>query len=119
MGTKKKDKLKIAKALSDLIYYVRSTHFQSFEYSKEKAAFYEMSSFGEKKAMNIAQEIGGQAKEFNEYNCRQVSRIYPAGHRINSANYDPQPLWNCGCQMVALNYQVSDFLCVYLNVVIL
>jgi hypothetical protein len=34
-------------------------------------------------------------------------RIYPRGSRVNSSNYDPVPLWLAGCQLVALNYQVS------------
>jgi phosphatidylinositol phospholipase C, gamma-1 len=42
---------------------------------------------------------------FNRYNIVQVSRIYPNGTRVDSSNYDPQPLWNCGCQFVALNFQ--------------
>lgn len=102
-------KMKIARSLSDLIYYVRSTPFVSFEESR-KQPFYNMSSFGEKKAMVLANppEQNGQAKDFATYNNRQISRVYPAGHRINSANYDPQPLWNCGCQLVALNYQSPD-----------
>lgn len=39
------------------------------------------------------------------YNKRQMSRIYPKGTRMDSSNYSPQPFWNVGCQMVALNYQ--------------
>lgn len=27
---------------------------------------------------------------------------------MDSSNYDPQPLWNAGCQVVALNYQTPD-----------
>lgn len=34
-----------------------------------------------------------------------MSRIYPKGTRMDSSNYNPQPFWNVGCQMVALNYQ--------------
>lgn len=34
-----------------------------------------------------------------------MSRIYPKGTRVDSSNYNPQPFWNVGCQMVALNYQ--------------
>ena len=33
------------------------------------------------------------------YNKRQLSRIYPAGSRVNSSNYDPVNMWNCGCQI--------------------
>ncbi|PFX28836.1 1-phosphatidylinositol 4,5-bisphosphate phosphodiesterase beta-1 [Stylophora pistillata] len=42
------------------------------------------------------------------YNKRQLSRIYPSGTRVGSANYMPQIFWNAGCQLVALNYQTLD-----------
>jgi hypothetical protein len=35
-------------------------------------------------------------------------RTTQAGKRVNSSNYDPQSLWNVGCQLVALNYQTGD-----------
>lgn len=28
-----------------------------------------------------------------------MSRIYPAGSRTDSSNYNPVPLWNAGCQI--------------------
>ena len=31
----------------------------------------------------------------------------PAGTRFDSSNYDPMPMWNAGCQMVALNIQTK------------
>ncbi len=43
-----------------------------------------------------------------EYNRTQNSRIYPNGIRVDSSNYNPQSMWNCGAQMVALNFQTSD-----------
>ena len=27
---------------------------------------------------------------------------------MDSSNYDPQPMWNAGSQMVALNFQTGD-----------
>ena len=44
-------------------------------------------------------------QEFNEYNTRQLSRVYPAGKRVDSSNYEPMPLWILGSQLVALNFQ--------------
>jgi len=44
---------------------------------------------------------------FIGYNGRLLARIYPKGTRIDSSNYDPVPSWNCGAQIVALNYQTS------------
>src|SRR4051794_3175546 len=38
-------------------------------------------------------------------------RTYPGGMRVTSSNFNPQRLvefWQCGCQMVALNYQTQD-----------
>ncbi|CAG2175667.1 unnamed protein product [Oppiella nova] len=34
--------------------------------------------------------------------------VYPKGSRLDSSNYDPIRMWNCGLQMVALNYQTPD-----------
>uniref|UniRef100_A0AAX7SKH3 Phosphoinositide phospholipase C n=1 Tax=Astatotilapia calliptera TaxID=8154 RepID=A0AAX7SKH3_ASTCA len=39
------------------------------------------------------------------HNVEKFSRIYPAGSRTDSSNYNPLPLWNAGCQIVALNFQ--------------
>uniref|UniRef100_A0A670YQ71 Phosphoinositide phospholipase C n=1 Tax=Pseudonaja textilis TaxID=8673 RepID=A0A670YQ71_PSETE len=42
---------------------------------------------------------------FVRYNTRYLSRIYPLGLKMNSSNYNPQEMWNVGCQIVALNFQ--------------
>jgi hypothetical protein len=44
-------------------------------------------------------------QELNDYHFRQLSRVYPSGKRLDSSNFDPQPMWNAGIQLVALNYQ--------------
>ncbi len=41
------------------------------------------------------------------YNRKALSRVYPKGQRVDSSNYDPYPLWMCGCHMVALNFQTA------------
>ena len=38
---------------------------------------------------------------------KNMLRLYPAGTRIGSSNYDPGFCWNFGVQMVALNMQVN------------
>ena len=43
-------------------------------------------------------------------NQKCLSRIYPKGQRIDSSNYDPVPVWNCGCHLTALNYQTPGML---------
>uniref|UniRef100_A0A8C9YUK3 Phosphoinositide phospholipase C n=1 Tax=Sander lucioperca TaxID=283035 RepID=A0A8C9YUK3_SANLU len=98
----KKSTIKLAKELSDTVVYCKSVHFNGFEHSKESHAFYEMSSFKETKALNLAET---SATAFIHHNMDKLSRIYPAGSRTDSSNYNPVPLWNVGCQIVALNFQ--------------
>lgn len=62
-----------------------------------------MSSFPETKAEKYVNKIKG--KKFLQYNRLQLSRIYPKGQRLDSSNYDPLPMWICGSQLVALNFQ--------------
>uniref|UniRef100_A0A8C1PAD8 Phosphoinositide phospholipase C n=1 Tax=Cyprinus carpio TaxID=7962 RepID=A0A8C1PAD8_CYPCA len=99
---KPKDKIKLAKELSDLVIYCKSVHFSTFEHSRDNHSFYEMASFKESKAMNLAEN---SATAFIHHNMDKLSRIYPAGSRTDSSNYNPVPLWNSGCQIVALNFQ--------------
>uniref|UniRef100_A0A8C1P6M7 Phosphoinositide phospholipase C n=1 Tax=Cyprinus carpio TaxID=7962 RepID=A0A8C1P6M7_CYPCA len=95
-------KIKLAKELSDLVIYCKSVHFSTFEHSRDNHSFYEMASFKESKAMNLAEN---SATAFIHHNMDKLSRIYPAGSRTDSSNYNPVPLWNSGCQIVALNFQ--------------
>ena len=80
--------------------------FKNFDDARTRP-YYVMSSFAEKKAMSLAAHVvkGGNPLEFNSANCRQFSRVYPNGKRVDSSNFDPQTLWNVGVQMAALNYQ--------------
>ncbi|XP_061747483.1 1-phosphatidylinositol 4,5-bisphosphate phosphodiesterase delta-1-like isoform X2 [Nerophis ophidion] len=101
---KKKKKLKLAKELSDMVIYCKSVHFHGFDDAKRNLSFYEMSSFKEKKAVALAEE---SANAYIRHNADKLSRVYPAGSRADSSNYNPVPLWNAGCQIVALNFQTS------------
>uniref|UniRef100_A0A8C1CGM2 Phosphoinositide phospholipase C n=1 Tax=Cyprinus carpio carpio TaxID=630221 RepID=A0A8C1CGM2_CYPCA len=49
-----------------------------------------------------------KSTQFMLYNRKALSRVYPKGPRVDSSNYDPYPLWMCGCHMVALNFQTAD-----------
>ncbi|XP_053401760.1 1-phosphatidylinositol 4,5-bisphosphate phosphodiesterase gamma-1-like isoform X4 [Mercenaria mercenaria] len=92
----------IAQEFSDLIVYCIAVQF-----NLERAGTYnEMSSFQETKAENMCTK--SKAKSFLAYNRRQLSRVYPKGSRIDSTNYNPIPMWNCGSQLCALNYQTPD-----------
>ncbi|XP_070776151.1 1-phosphatidylinositol 4,5-bisphosphate phosphodiesterase beta-2 isoform X2 [Enoplosus armatus] len=93
-------------AMSSLVNYIQPNKFMSFDNARKKNKSYVISSFVETKGETM---ISKTAIEFVEYNKRQMSRIYPKGTRMDSSNYSPQPFWNVGCQMVALNYQTMDF----------
>ncbi|CAK8672973.1 1-phosphatidylinositol 4,5-bisphosphate phosphodiesterase zeta-1-like isoform X2 [Clavelina lepadiformis] len=98
-------KQRLSPSLSDMIVYCQSEKFTSFDVSNfHDDSFRKMSSFSEKRAMRLAKSNLDEAIEFHKL---KLSRSYPSGTRTDSSNYDPQPLWNAGFQMVALNYQTK------------
>eukprot|EP01012_Entosiphon_sulcatum_P067181 TRINITY_DN9674_c0_g1_i1.p1 TRINITY_DN9674_c0_g1~~TRINITY_DN9674_c0_g1_i1.p1 ORF type:complete len:745 (+),score=166.27 TRINITY_DN9674_c0_g1_i1:68-2302(+) len=72
----------------------------------DKGAFYEVASFSENAVETMRQTA---MKDFVRMNTVMFSRVYPKGTRIGSDNYNPQIGWECGSQLVALNYQTMDF----------
>jgi phosphatidylinositol phospholipase C gamma-1 len=104
---KKVAKMKIAPDLSDLIFYFTSVHFKDFATSAS-TAYQQMSSFGENSATKYCSHKGNDAPKMTQHTIRNFARVYPKGTRVNSSNYDPQLMWNCGIQVVALNYQTPD-----------
>ncbi|KAK2821979.1 hypothetical protein Q5P01_022044 [Channa striata] len=102
--SKKKKKLKLAKELSDMVIYCKSVHFQGFEHARKNQSFYEMSSLKEGDAIKLAEE---SANACVRHSVEKLTRIYPAGYRTDSSNYNPLPLWNAGFQIVALNFQTA------------
>ncbi|XP_031179848.1 1-phosphatidylinositol 4,5-bisphosphate phosphodiesterase delta-3-A-like isoform X1 [Sander lucioperca] len=92
---------KLSPELSELVVYTRSVPFKSFEQAAKAPATY-MSSFSESEALRHVKDSGTY---FVRHNSHQLSRIYPSGQRLQSSNYNPQDMWNGGCQIVALNFQ--------------
>lgn len=99
-----KSKQRLSKELSDCVVYCKSVHFHSFKHSRIHNKFYEVASFTESKARKQLKESGA---EFVYHNTRQLTRVYPSGFRTDSSNYNPQEMWNVGCQIVALNFQTA------------
>ncbi|XP_008121416.3 1-phosphatidylinositol 4,5-bisphosphate phosphodiesterase eta-2 isoform X6 [Anolis carolinensis] len=97
---RQKKTMKLSRALSDLVKYTKSVG--SFDVESEISSSWQVSSFSETKAHQILQQKPAQYLRFNQH---QLSRIYPSSYRVDSSNYNPQPFWNAGCQLVALNYQ--------------
>ncbi|XP_052548075.1 1-phosphatidylinositol 4,5-bisphosphate phosphodiesterase eta-2 isoform X2 [Tympanuchus pallidicinctus] len=97
---RQKKTMKLSRALSDLVKYTKSVGIHDVE--AEISSSWQVSSFSETKAHQILQQKPAQYLRFNQH---QLSRIYPSSYRVDSSNYNPQPFWNAGCQLVALNYQ--------------
>lgn len=38
---------------------------------------------------------------------KQLARVYPQASRLTSNNFNPVPMWNTACHMVAMNYQTG------------
>ncbi|VDL70676.1 unnamed protein product [Nippostrongylus brasiliensis] len=91
---------RIAAELSNLVVYCQAVPFDAAHV--KTGPFYEMCSFVENKLDKLLE------KGLVTFNIRQLSRVYPHGSRITSANYSPVPMWNASCHMVALNYQTGD-----------
>uniref|UniRef100_A0A3Q1CWD7 Phosphoinositide phospholipase C n=1 Tax=Amphiprion ocellaris TaxID=80972 RepID=A0A3Q1CWD7_AMPOC len=96
----KKKTMKLSRALSDLVKYTRSVGLYDIE--AQANCSWQVSSLSETKAHQVMQQ---KATSFIHFNQRQLSRIYPSSYRVDSSNFNPQPFWNAGCQLVALNYQ--------------
>ncbi|XP_019379079.1 PREDICTED: 1-phosphatidylinositol 4,5-bisphosphate phosphodiesterase delta-3 isoform X1 [Gavialis gangeticus] len=97
-----KDALQVAQELSDMVVYCKAVPFLGLEHALRNPQAHEVSSFNERKARKYIKESGNA---FVRYNAQQLSRIYPAGLKMNSSNFNPQEMWNAGCQLVALNFQ--------------
>ena len=70
--------------------------------------FYHMSSFGESSAFKHSENT---SHSFIEYNKKHISRIYPSGRRMDSSNYEPVDMWNCGCQIGKEMYMYMYITC--------
>lgn len=92
----------LCKGLSDLVNLCKSVRFTDFENSVRNQNYWEICSFSEAEGSRIANE---SPEDFVNYNKKFLSRIYPSAMRIDSSNLNPQDFWNCGCQIVAMNYQ--------------
>ncbi|XP_056367990.1 1-phosphatidylinositol 4,5-bisphosphate phosphodiesterase delta-3 isoform X3 [Oenanthe melanoleuca] len=97
-----KDAAQVSPELSALVLYCQAVPFPGLAQALRHPQPCHMSSFSERKARKLIREAG---PALIRYNTRQLSRVYPLGLKMNSANYNPQEMWNAGCQLVALNFQ--------------
>lgn len=96
----KSKKIRIARALSDITIYCQSRHFPGF--SHDGCSPHKIISFSERVSLRMCKQF---LQDYINMNKSHLTRVYPAGFRINSTNYDPHHHWAAGAQVVALNYQ--------------
>uniref|UniRef100_A0A674MSE4 Phosphoinositide phospholipase C n=2 Tax=Takifugu rubripes TaxID=31033 RepID=A0A674MSE4_TAKRU len=101
-SSRAKKTMKLSRALSDLVKYTQSVGLYDIE--AQANCNWQVSSLSETKAHQLMQH---KAASFIHFNQQQLSRIYPSSYRVDSSNFNPQPFWNAGCQLVALNYQTE------------
>ncbi|XP_069001628.1 1-phosphatidylinositol 4,5-bisphosphate phosphodiesterase eta-2 [Embiotoca jacksoni] len=100
---KKKKTIRLSRALSDLVKYTKSVRVHGIE-TQAFGNSWQVSSLNETVMNQILQMNAGQLVRFNQ---RQLLRVYPSNYRVDSSNFNPQPYWNAGCHMVAMNYQTE------------
>lgn len=96
----------ISPELSALVVYCHATRLRTLHPAPNAPQPCQVSSLSERKAKKLIREAGNS---FVRHNARQLTRVYPLGLRMNSANYSPQEMWNSGCQLVALNFQTPGY----------
>uniref|UniRef100_A0A8C9XN94 Phosphoinositide phospholipase C n=1 Tax=Sander lucioperca TaxID=283035 RepID=A0A8C9XN94_SANLU len=101
---RKRKTMRLSRALSDLVKYTKSVRVHDIETQGKGISFWQVSSLNETVMNQILQLKPGELVRFNQ---RQLLRVYPSNYRVDSSNFNPQPYWNTGCHMVAMNYQTE------------
>ncbi|XP_003465715.1 1-phosphatidylinositol 4,5-bisphosphate phosphodiesterase delta-3 isoform X11 [Cavia porcellus] len=96
----------VSPELSALVVYCCATRLKTLHPGPGPAQPYQVGSLSERRARKLLWEAGNS---FVRHNARQLTRVYPLGLRVNSTNYNPQEMWNAGCQLVALNFQTPGY----------
>ncbi|XP_041639526.1 1-phosphatidylinositol 4,5-bisphosphate phosphodiesterase eta-2 [Cheilinus undulatus] len=100
---KKRKTMRLSRALSDLVKYTKSVRVHDIE-TQGLTNSWQVSSLNET-VMNQILQL--KPTELVRLNQRQLLRVYPSNYRVDSSNFNPQPYWNAGCHMVAMNYQTE------------
>ncbi|KAL7842977.1 hypothetical protein AOLI_G00244890 [Acnodon oligacanthus] len=100
---KRRKTMRLSRALSDLVKYTKSVRVHDIE-TQAYMSSWQVSSLNESITNQILQFKPAGLVRFNQ---RQLLRVYPSNYRVDSSNFNPQPFWNAGCHLVALNYQTE------------
>uniref|UniRef100_A0AAR2JRH9 Phosphoinositide phospholipase C n=1 Tax=Pygocentrus nattereri TaxID=42514 RepID=A0AAR2JRH9_PYGNA len=103
INCRRRKTMRLSRALSDLVKYTKSVRVHDIE-TQAYMSSWQVSSLNESITNQILQFKPAQLVRFNQ---RQLLRVYPSNYRVDSSNFNPQPFWNAGCHLVALNYQTE------------
>ena len=106
---KAKKGTKISTALSSVVF-LKNTKLRPAgmtEHFAPQGKPWEVTSIVETKALRKAHSK--DLAEYCEMNKYVFTRIYPKGSNVRSENFVASPMWACGSQLVALNFQTPDF----------
>lgn len=101
-------KIKVKKAKKTKSYSGLAKYYTQFGTKfdfKPNRSIWTISSLSEEKIKNF---LKNNPRELVDFCKKYWIRVFPAGTRVDSSNYDPTRAWVAGAQMVALNYQTSD-----------
>lgn len=86
----------------------KMSHFFTFcQFSGASVPCWELPSLGEMRASNL---VATRSRDFVHFTSRNLCRVYPSAYRIDSSNYNPQPMWNCGCQLGQSSFFVISYI---------
>ncbi|KAF2102514.1 PLC-like phosphodiesterase [Rhizodiscina lignyota] len=110
--TRKKHKTsKIIPTLGELAVYTKGVSFRNKNFeSPELQSYNHVVSLAEGTflALTGPSKPSESANLVDKHNVNHLMRVYPAGKRVTSSNFDPLTNWRYGVQMAALNWQTYD-----------
>ena len=96
--------------LSDCVVYCIGHHFSKLaQDARERIDVRHMCSLAYNAVIANINKQESKRPVLLQFTANRFLRCYPPGLHFFSANYNPIDCWNIGAQMVALNFQTSDF----------
>eukprot|EP00921_Rhytidocystis_pertsovi_P023220 GHVQ01037026.1.p1 GENE.GHVQ01037026.1~~GHVQ01037026.1.p1 ORF type:complete len:665 (+),score=99.92 GHVQ01037026.1:113-1996(+) len=104
-NTKRKEKTNLRTGRTKVYYNCVSLSGRQLKNFGDPRKALDICSMNETKFLKVQKN---QSEELLRFTATYLCRIYPAGLRLTSTNFNPMPMWFCGAQIVALNCQAVD-----------
>ncbi|KAF6025334.1 hypothetical protein EB796_016361 [Bugula neritina] len=93
--------------LSDLVIWCQSSSLEQFAQHGQSQKPWHVTSMSDTLVHRLMESSSALMEERVACNRHCLARVYPSCSKVDSSNYNPQPMWNCGFQIVALNQQTQ------------